>query len=257
MNPDESVKPELESDPPVEVIPDDEPGSDIKPEKPDSPVPQSKKKIWLISGIIAALLILLYLIMIPVLGWLYDHTDFADKQIEWAAKALPLDMVGEGLLESQSELIAILGEKGEAALPYLQEAITSDNPGMVHAGAMGVYTLGAKGAPAIPGLIKALSNHNSYARIAAALALGSIGPQAAPAIPQLGKTLRDKHSYVRMCSATALQQIGDDTAIALIAEAMEQEINPLVIQFMQKSKLRLMGKPTHYIPPFQELKEFY
>ena len=104
-------------------------------------------------------------------------------------------------------LVLLMGPKGRAYRPQLEEALKDSAPAVraYAAGALG--QLGLKGGAAVPALTAALSDGESSVRWSAAVALGKIGKKAAGAVPALEAAAQDGDGQVRAMAAQALRKI--------------------------------------------------
>lgn len=208
----------------------------------------SRRTYVILAACIVVLLIAAYFLTVPFLAFAYRNFDATDSAVEYAARNLPLDMVGKGLLKEKSELIHVLGERGKEALPYLVTALKHPNPYLKASAAMGIYKLGADGREALPDLIQAIVDPNAYARLSVILALGRLGPDAVTAVPAVVPALRDPDAHVRMQAAYTLGLIGDPEAAPAIQVAVGLEPRKLNITYMQKAYLKLTGQQLRTDP---------
>lgn len=119
------------------------------------------------------------------------------------------------------EAVHILEEIGEAAIPALMEALSSED---MHTRRWSAHTLGElKAVQVVPSLIPLLKDKDLWVRSSAASALGDIGD--ARAVPALIKSLKDNDFNTTYCAAKALGKIGDISAFKPLVKALRNKVN--------------------------------
>ena len=116
-----------------------------------------------------------------------------------------------------SSATAALAEMGEAAIPYLRDAL-GQSVNRATGAASALRLLGPGGERAVPELVKALEHEDVELRRVAASALGAIGAAASElALPALIRALEDDGFLVGSEAASALARMGPRAAEAVPA----------------------------------------
>lgn len=110
-------------------------------------------------------------------------------------------------LSVQASILYSVGGFGAEAVPFLTEAIRSNDPYIRYCGVCALGEIALRSQEAVPGLIEALDSSDNSVRHAALRALGEIGPAGRLAEPRLIELLSDSDIHIRAPAVLALMQI--------------------------------------------------
>lgn len=138
---------------------------------------------------------------------------------------------------------AELVQRGRAALPQLQQALSDDDDAAVrYWAAVGLIHIGPHAGDARKDLNSALSDESPVVRVAVAHALCNIDQQER-GVPELIARLQDSDEWVRLSAAIALDSIGDKAkpAIPAMEHARDTDANKYVARVTNHALNTLQG----------------
>ena len=139
-----------------------------------------------------------------------------------------------------SAALGNFGAQAAVAVPQLQIALQSWNPGVQRAAAFALAQIGPMARTAAPALQTTLVDGGKEVRRVAAFALGRIDPPAANAAPALITALGDPSSDVREAASSALANLSlsGTGALPVLIKAVEDKDDPRV----RSATAKLLGE---------------